>query len=933
MLARRDGDHVLFLNELRHRKGTALSLRLPLDDTLPAAISIHHNEPRTMESADYRGVRVLAATRPIRGTDWHLVAKIDRDEVMALLDKMLFWVGLIAIIAVMTVASAVLMLWRQQHRLHQMELFARTAEQDKQLKLFYDLPFIGMAISSPKDKRWLYANDCLCNMLGYTRDELLQTTWGNLTHPDDLSDNVGQFDCMRDGEIDGYELEKRFVRKDGSVISVNLNVKCTRDAEGKVNHIVAMIEDITERKRTAQALRESEERFRNIFANAIDGILLADAETRKFVMGNPAIERMLGYTGEELLRLGVEDIHPAESLTDVLEGFRKQAAGEITLAPDLPVLRKNGSVFYADVNAAPIIIGGKPYLMGMFRDTTERKKTEDALRQAATVFESSHDGAIITDLDGIILAVNRAYVEITGYSEAEMLGKNPRMLHSGRHNRDFFRKMWHSIDEIGYWQGEVWNRRKSGEIYPERITISAVKDAGGKTTHYVGMSADLSQLKQSEEQREHLAHYDPLTDLPNRLLVQSHLTHTLAQAQRHQRQVGVLYLDLDRFKTINDSLGYPVGDELLIALVKRLSTRMRGEDMLARLGGDEFLLVLDHIDNPEDAAGVARALLELLTQPFMLTGGQEVFIGASIGISVFPNDGNQSEQLIQHADAAMFQAKQQGRNTYRFYIDSLTLAAGQHLELETRLRHAITANQLRVYYQPQVDIATGRIIGAEALVRWQDPERGLIPPVQFIPLAEETGLINAIGEFVLKETCLQGVRWIEAGLPFLTLAVNLSPHQFMRGNIAELVAKVLAETGFPADHLELELTESALMEQEEEAVKMLHLLRAQNIRLAIDDFGTGYSSLSYLKRFPLDVLKIDKSFVDDIPFHQDDMEIAAAIIAMGHTLGFKVLAEGVETAEQLAFLQAKGCDMYQGYLTSPPVPADEFEKLLSARLA
>jgi diguanylate cyclase (GGDEF)-like protein len=488
--------------------------------------------------------------------------------------------------------------------------------------------------------------------------------------------------------------------------------------------------------------------------------------------------------------------------------------------------------------------------------------------------------------------------------------------------------MWHSVDEMGYWQGEVWNRRKNGEIYPEHLTISAVKNAGGETTHYVGMSSDLSQLKQSEELRAHLAHYDPLTDLPNRLLVQSHLTHTLAQAQRQQRQVGVLYLDLDRFKTINDSLGYPVGDELLLVLVKRLSTRMRSEDMLARLGGDEFLLVLEHIDNPDDAAGVARSLLELLTQPFVLSGGQEVFIGASIGISVFPNDGDKSEQLIQHADAAMFQAKQQGRNTYRFYIDSLTRAAGEHLELETRLRHAISANQLRVYYQPQVDIATGRIIGAEALVRWQDPERGLIPPVQFIPLAEETGLIAAIGEFVLKETCLQGVRWIEAGLPFLTLAVNLSPHQFLRGDISELVSKVLAETGFPADHLELELTESALMEQEEKAVKMLHLLRAQNIRLAIDDFGTGYSSLSYLKRFPLDVLKIDKSFVDDIPFHKDDMEIAA-IIAMGHTLGFKVLAEGVETAEQLVFLQAKGCDMYQGYLTSPPVPADEFEKLLN----
>jgi diguanylate cyclase (GGDEF)-like protein/PAS domain S-box-containing protein len=1058
-LVRRDGNQVMFLNELRHRKGTALSLHLPLDSPgLPAAASILVDRPQTMEGIDYRNVQVLAALRPIQGTGWHLVAKVDRTEVMTLLDEVIFWVSLVAIIAVIVVASAVLLLWRQQQRLHQMALVARTTETDKQLKLFYDLPFVGMAISSPTSKAWLYANDRLCDMLGYTRDELLQTTWADLTHPDDLASNENQFECMKAGEIDGYTLEKRFVRKDGAPITVNLNVKCTRDADGKANHIVALIEDITERKRAEQALRksmatyrslfdnmlngvahyrmifrngvpvdyefiavnpafeqttglkdvvgkkvsevipgycennkdslqifgkvaqtgepvrwehylaaldkwfsfsiyspaqgefvvvnediterklaekalrESEDRFRNIFTNAIDGILLADAVTRKFSMANPAIERMLGYSHEEILKLGVDDIHPAEILPSVVDEVNKKLAGEDTFTPNLPVKRKDGSVFFADVNAAPITIAGKAYLMGIFRDITERKQTEDALRQAATVFESSHDGVTITDLDGHMLAVNRAFLKITGYTEAEVLGKNPSILHSGRQKKDFYQSMWASIKAEGFWQGEIWNRRKNGETYPEWLTISAVHNEQGETTRYVGVFSDLSQLKQSETQLEHLAHYDPLTNLPNRLLLQSHLAHALAQAQRHHRQVGVLYLDLDRFKNINDSLGYPIGDELLIALTKRLATRMRSEDMLARLGGDEFLLVLEHIGSPEDAVSMARTLLELLAQPFVLSGEQEVFIGASIGISVSPNDGTGADQLIQHADAAMHLAKKQGRNTYRFYTDSLTRAAGEHLELENRLRHAINANQLRVYYQPQVDIATGHIIGAEALVRWQDPERGLIQPVHFIRLAEDTGLIGAIGEWVLKETCLQGMRWIKAGLPFLTLAVNLSPHQFLRGNIAELVSKVLAETGFPADRLELELTESALMDQEEAAVKMLHLLRAQDIRLAIDDFGTGYSSLSYLKRFPLDILKIDKSFVDDIPFHQDDMEIAATIIAMGHILGFKVLAEGVETAEQLAFLQAKGCDMYQGYLTSPPVPAEEFEKLLAGRV-
>ncbi len=934
------------------------------------------------------------------------------------------------------------------------KLLRQATDKDRQLKLFYDLPFIGMAISSPDSKAWLYANERLCDMLGYTRDELQQTTWADITHPDDLDNNVAQFERMKAGEIDGFTLEKRFIRKDGSPITVNLNVKCTRGADGKADHIVALVDDITqrkraelalrkseatyrslfdnmlngvahyrmifrdgvpvdyefiavnpafeqttglrdvigkkvseiipgyaeanpdslqvfgkvartgeatrwehylaaldkwfsfsiyspaagefvvvndditERKRAEAALRESEERFRNIFNSAVDGILLADATTRKFVMSNPAIQHMLGYSAEELLQLGLENIHPAEVLPEVQNDFERRLAGEQRPTHNVLVKRKDGSVFYADISVSSITIDGKLCLIGMFRDITQRKQDENALRQAATVFQSSHNGIIVTDLQGNILAVNESFVKHTGYAESELLGQNPRILHSGRQGRDFYRKMWANIEDIGFWQGEVWNRRKNGELYPTWLAISVVRDDQGKATNYVGISSDLSQLKQSEAEREHLAHFDPLTDLPNRLLLQSHLDHALAHAQRHRTQLGVLYLDLDRFKNINDSMGYLIGDEVLVKLTERLTMHMRSEDMLARLGGDEFLLVLEQIGSPEDTAVVARSLLEQLSQPFVLPSGQEIYIGASIGISIFPNDGNSAEQMIQHADAAMHQAKRQGRNTYRFYTDALTRAAGEHLELENRLRHAIGANQLRVYYQPQVDIASGHIVGAEALVRWQDPERGLIQPVNFIQLAEETGLIGAIGEWVLRETCRQGAHWIEAGLPFLTLAVNLSPHQFMRGSIAELVSRVLAETGFPADRLELELTESALMEQEEDAVKMLHLLRAQDIRLAIDDFGTGYSSLAYLKRFPLDILKIDKSFVDDIPFHQDDMEIAATIIAMGHTLGFKVLAEGVETAEQLGFLQAKGCDLYQGYLASPPVPAAEFEKLL-----
>ena len=387
-------------------------------------------------------------------------------------------------------------------------------------------------------------------------------------------------------------------------------------------------------------------------------------------------------------------------------------------------------------------------------------------------------------------------------------------------------------------------------------------------------------------------------------------------------------LDLDRFKTVNDSFGHGAGDELLQQVAERLTTRLRDVDMVARLGGDEFIVLLDDIAHPEDPARVAEAIVADLSKPYRLSQRSDVQISVSIGISLFPQHGDNPEILMNHADTALYKAKDKGRGGFAYFSEDLTLAARKRIELEARLRKAINQQDLRVFYQPQVDIASGRIIGAEALVRWQDQTEGLIAPDHFIPIAEETGLIMAIGEWVLHEACRQGRKWMDEGLPSLTLAVNVSPMQFRRSDINAVAARILIETGFPANQLELELTESGLMENQDKAVAILNDLRAQGIRLVIDDFGTGYSSLAYLKRFPLDVLKIDKSFIDDIPFLKEDMEIAATIIAMGHTLGFKVLAEGVETPEQLAFLRGKGCDSYQGYIKSKPLPAEAFAVLL-----
>jgi diguanylate cyclase (GGDEF)-like protein len=455
-----------------------------------------------------------------------------------------------------------------------------------------------------------------------------------------------------------------------------------------------------------------------------------------------------------------------------------------------------------------------------------------------------------------------------------------------------------------------------------------VKGIDGATTHYVATLTDITERKTAEEKIKQLAFYDPLTQLPNRRLLLDRLKHSIDVERREGKQLALLMLDLDRFKTVNDSLGHLAGDELLQQVAARITTRLREVDTVARLGGDEFIVLLEDIAHPEDAARVAEDIVAELSKSFQLSQSDDVSIGVSIGISLYPHHGDSPEILINSADAALYEAKARGRNCFAYFSEELTLAVRRRIALEMRLRLAIDQQELRVFYQLQIDIASDRIVGAEALVRWQNPTEGLIFPGHFIPLAEETDLILAIGAWVLRETCRQGRQWLDEGLPPLTLSVNVSPHQFRRQDINALVATVLGETGYPAEYLALEITESGLMENEDNAMTILNSLRAQGVRLAIDDFGTGYSSLVYLKYFPLDVLKIDKNFIDDIPFLQGDMEITATIIAMAHTLGFKVSAEGVETPEQLAFLQAKGCDSYQGYLKSRALPPEAFAELL-----
>jgi diguanylate cyclase (GGDEF)-like protein/PAS domain S-box-containing protein len=550
------------------------------------------------------------------------------------------------------------------------------------------------------------------------------------------------------------------------------------------------------------------------------------------------------------------------------------------------------------------------------------------LELAATVFENSYEGIDVTDRFGRLISVNRAFCEITGYQPEEVLGQTHKLMQSGRHDRSFYQAMWHTLLETGRWQGEVWNRRKDGQVYPELLSISAVKDDQGAVSCYISVFSDISRVKETQQQIDYLEWHDPLTDLPNRRMICNHLTQAIDLARRKETSIALLCLDLDHFKDINDSFGHLTGDALLRLTAKRLRERMRSSDLVARLGGDEFIVLLEELEQTEHVPLMAEDIIKLLQQPFRLDTGIELQSGVSIGIALFPDHGQSAMELLQQADSALYQAKQQGRGRFAYYRDDMTEKALERINLGNYLRRAVEKEELLVYYQPQVESGTGRIIGAEALMRWQNPELGLVSPLRFIPLAEEIGCIIPMGEWILRHTCLQGRQWLDQGLPPITLAVNLSPAQIHQPGLVETVRLILETTGYPPELLELELTESALMQHEEETITLLHKLKSLGVKLALDDFGTGYSSLAYLKHFPLDLLKVDKSFVDDLPQGTKDLKIVTTIVQMGRSLGFKLLAEGVEREEQRDCLHDLGCDFYQGYLFSKPVPSESFAELL-----
>lgn len=697
------------------------------------------------------------------------------------------------------------------------------------------------------------------------------------------------------------------------------------DEHGQCAGLIGISRDVTAMKAAEDALRRSQENMERAQAVARTGSWLIDIE-RGGLEWSAETRRLLGVQsdGPATYAAFLGAIHP-DDRERVDAAWREAVAGKafniehrVIVDGQVRWVRERADLHYDD--GGRLVAG-----LGTVQDITEQKLAEEGLKQAAAVFENTADGVLIADAENRIVAVNRAFTAITGYRADEVIGRTPRLLSSGRHDREFYQRMWTAVREHGHWQGEIWNQRKNGEQFPELLTLSVVRDADGRITNYVGVFSDISHMKRTEEQLAHLAHYDALTDLPNRVLLRLRLEHGVERARRSGERLAVLFIDIDRFKNVNDSLGHPVGDELLVEIARRLRARIRAEDTLARLGGDEFVILLDRIHRIEDVATFAHEIIELLNQPFQLPSAPEVFVGASVGISLYPDDTGDATQLVRNADAALYLAKEAGRNVYRFYTSDLTRAAQERLALESALRRALERGEFVLHYQPVIEVTSGRVIGAEALVRWAHPSEGMIPPLRFIPVAEDTGLIAPLGEWVLEAACRQGRAWADAGHP-LAMAVNLSSRQFRSADLLARVRAILERTGFPASRLELEITESTVMESGERALDILRDLKALGVRLLIDDFGTGYSSLAYLKRFPVSALKIDRSFVCDIAEDDNDRMIVATIVAMAHQLGLSVVAEGVENGGQFAFLKGLGCDACQGYLVGRPMAAEAFDR-------
>ena len=764
-----------------------------------------------------------------------------------------------------------------------------------------------------------FVSDAIEDICGYPATTLMRSSsnqWSDIVCPEDRRAHARTVKAaLENGRP--YQFEYRIIDATGTERWVAEDGQPQKDPAGGPDWIDGILSDISERKHNEMRIEGLLAEQSAILDNVMFGVMFVRA--RRVVSVNRRCEELFGYTNSELVGQSTMMLFANEEAYEVAGKVQYPAlALDQNFSEERQYRRRDGTLFWCLVSGRALDpLHPSEGSIWVYADVTERRQAEEKLRLSATVLEHIADGVMVIGLDGRIVAINPAFTQITGFTEMEALGQDSTLTRSSRHDAAFYTAMWTELAASGFWRGEIWNKRKNGVLYLEWLTISAVRDNSGAITHYVGVFSDITKVKESQDKLDHMAHHDPLTALPNRLLFQDRLQHALQRAARNHEQLAILFIDLDRFKNVNDTLGHHVGDELLKQVAGALSGRLRDGDTLARLGGDEFIVLLENVDGQFGAGHVAEKLMAMFEQPFMVSD-YELFVTGSVGISLYPHDAEDLNMLIRNADVAMYQAKARGRNGYQFYAPSMTGEGVERLRLEAMLRRSIDKNEIYLNFQPQVEIDTGRLIGVEALVRWDNPELGTVPPVRFIPLAEDTGFINQLGKWVLYESCRQMVRWQEAGLYVPKIAVNLSVKQFERGSIVNMVAEILKETGLEPQRLQLEVTESVIMNTGD-ALVFINDLHSIGVGLAIDDFGTGYSSLAYLKQLPVQTLKIDRSFIKDISTDVNDEAIAIAIIQLGKSLNLSVIAEGVETEEQAAFLLRHGCNLAQGYFYSKPI--------------
>ncbi len=793
----------------------------------------------------------------------------------------------------------------------------------------FDLGNIGIAITST-DQRWLRVNPRLCEILAYTEQELTSLTWTSLTHLDDLQADLSQFQRMMAGEINGYEMDKRFIRKDGEVIYTHLTVSCYRVGE-EVRFIIAGVLDFSERIHTETALRASEEQLTRVLAGGELGYWDWDITTNT-VHRNRRWAEMLGYTEEEIhksVNQWLDFIHPDdraaawESITDHLEGRTAQHRLEYRM------LTKQGGYCWI-LDSAKVVSydpQGKPLRMcGTHTDISERRAGEESARLASLVYENSSEAMAVTDADGNIISINPAYTEITGFEPHEVIGSFCDLFKT-RQASDLYESIMAAIQATGSWQGEVSYQRKNGDECVIWLTINSIYNQNETVHRRVALFSDITDRKESEEIIWKQANFDPLTGLPNRRMFMDHLEQETRKAARSHKPVVLFFLDLDLFKEINDTLGHDVGDLLLKETAHRLTHCVRDSDTVSRLGGDEFTVILSDIEDSGSVERVAQEILSKLAEPFEL-GLETVYVTASLGITLYPNDASDVEALLKNADQAMYAAKDLGRNRFNYFTPSMQEAARNRMQLANDLRNALNNTELEVYYQGIIDLRNQSIYKAEALLRWHHPTRGEVSPLEFIPIAEDTGMILGIGDWVFNQTMDQICRWREELQLDIQVSINKSPVQFRDEgrSISDWLVR-LNERGLKGESIAIEITEGLLLDASPSVTERLLAFRDAGIQVSLDDFGTGYSSLAYLKKFDIDYLKIDRSFIQNLEKTSDDMVLCEAIIVMAHKLGIQVIAEGVETIEQSKLLSAAGCDYAQGYLYSRPVPGEEFARL------